>query len=419
VRVQLSLRTFAVALAALLLALAWPTTALAQIAELSTTHTIYHEAPTGSHMTVYTPSTDLEVTPLDWLTLRAGWEADVVTGASIAVKAGPAYQATHVGADVVTAASVHDFRNSARGGFTLRKDIVSITGGYNYSIEHDYRSNSFNVAARTEPLEHDSQFEIDYAHNFDQVCNAVQPPGTPATLSQPLSDSTGCFTSNPLRTTDPIAIDALQGSWSQAWTPVFETQLIYGAQVTDGFQSDPYRAVIIANGLKAQENVPNDRTRQSLTLKANYYIRPIRAALRLSLRGYYDTWGISSETGELELEKYFGEAFRVLVRGRVYNQSGALFWSDDYTGGAPPLGPKGQYWTGDRELSPFWSWLGGVRAIYTIRPSHGRLLRMMTSAKLGLTFDVQDFNYTQFTLGGTPVTGTMAIFGGLTATAIF
>src|SRR5208337_3178743 len=132
-----------------------------------------------------------------------------------------------------------------------------------------------------------------------------------------------------------IAIDAMQGSWSQAWTPVFETQLIYGAQVTDGFQSDPYRAVIVANGLKAQEHTPNDRTRQSLTLKANYYIRPIKAAFRLSLRGYYDTWGISSETGEAEFEKYFGESFRVLVRGRVYNQSGALFWSDDYTGGAP------------------------------------------------------------------------------------
>ena len=416
---QLSLRSVVASLVAVALALGTSARADAQIAELNTTQTVYHEAPTGSHMTVYTPETDLEVTPLDWLTLRAGWEADVVTGASIAVKAGPAYQATHTGADVVTAASVHDFRNSAKGGFTLRKDIVSITGGYNYSIEHDYRSNSFNVGARTEPLEHDSQFQIDYAHNFDQVCNRVQTAGNPATLNQPLEDSTGCFTSNPLRTTDPISIDALQGSWSQAWTPVFETQLIYGAQVTDGFQSDPYRAVIIANGLKAQENVPSDRTRQSLTLKANYYIRPLRSALRLTLRGYYDTWGISSETGELEFEKYFGESFRLLVRGRVYNQSGALFWSDDYTGGAPPLGPKGQYWSGDRELSPFWSWLGGVRAIYTFTPAHGRLLGIMNRAKLGLSFDAQNFTYTQFTLAGVPVTNTYALFGGLTATAIF
>ena len=391
----------------------------AQVAEFDTTQSVFHEAPTGSNMTVYTPSTDLEVTPTDALTLRAGWEADVVSGASVAVKAGPTYQTAHPGADVVSSASVHDFRNSARGGFTLRKDIVSFTGGYNYSIEHDYQSNSFNVSARTEPLQHDTQFEIDYAHNFDEVCNRVQTAGNPATLNRALEDSTGCFTSDPTRTTNAISVDSMQGSWSQAWTPTFETQLIYGVSVTDGFQSDPYRSVIIAEGIAAQEHVPNDRTRQSLTLKANFYLRPIKAALRFSGRGYYDTWGIPSETGEVEFEKYLGESFRMLLRGRVYNQTGAIFWSDDYTGGNAPLGPKGQYWSGSRELSPFWSWLGGVRGIYTITPAHGRLLGIMSRLKLGLSFDVQNFNYSQFTLGGTPVTNTFAYFGGFTVSAIF
>jgi hypothetical protein len=393
--------------------------ARAQVAQFDTAHSLFHEAPSMTHMTVYSPSTDLEVTPVEALSVRAGWEADVVTGASVAVKAGPTYQTAHPGADVVTTASVHDFRNSARGGFTLRKDIVSFTGGYNYSEEHDYRSNSFNVAARTEPLEHDTQLEIDYAHNFDQVCNRVQTAGNPATLAHALEDSSGCFTSNALRTTDAISVDSMQGSWSQAWTPTFVTQLIYGVQVTDGFQSDPYRSVIIAEGIKAQEHVPNDRTRQSLTLRANFYLRPIRAALRISGRAYDDTWGIVSETGEVEFEKYLGEAFRVLARGRIYNQTGTIFWSDDYTGGNAPLGPKGQYWSGDRELSPFWSWLGGVRGIYTLTPSHGRILHLMTSLKLGLSFDTQEFDYSQFTLGGTPVRNTFAFLGGLSATAIF
>jgi hypothetical protein len=393
--------------------------ARAQVVQFDTAHSIFHEAPTSTNMTVYSPSTDLEVTPVEALTVRAGWEADVVSGASVAVKAGPTYQAAHPGADVVTTASVHDFRNSARGGFTVRKDIVSFTAGYNYSTEHDYRSNSFNVSARTEPLEHDTQFEIDYAHNFDQVCNRVQTAGNPATLDRALEDSSGCFTNDPTRTTDPISVDSMQGSWSQAWTPTFVTQLIYGASVTDGFQSDPYRSVVIAEGRAAQEHVPNDRTRQSLTLKANFYLRPIRAALRISLRAYDDTWGVESETGELEFEKYLGESFRMLLRGRIYNQTGAIFWSDDYTGGNAPLGPKGQYWSGDRELSPFWSWLGGVRGIYTLTPSHGRILHLMTQLKFGLSFDIQDFDYSQFTLGGTPVTNTFEFMGGLSATALF
>jgi hypothetical protein len=416
--VQLSLR-LVLGFSVFALAVLSPHPSAAQVAVFDTNHSVFHESPTRSNMTVYTPSADLEVTPIDALSLRAGWEADVVSGASVAIKAGPTYQAAHLGTDVISSASVHDLRNSARGGFTLRKDIVTFTGGYNYSTEHDYRSNSFNVSARTEPLQHDTQLEIAYAHNFDEVCNRVQTAGNPATLSRALEDSTGCFTSDPTRTTDPISVDSLEGSWSQAWTPTFVTQLIYGVSVTDGFQSDPYRSVIIAEGVAAQEHVPNDRTRQSVTLKANFYLRPLRAALRLSARGYDDTWGIKSGTGEVEFEKYLGEPFRLLLRGRVYNQTGALFWSDDYTGGVSPLGPKGQYWTGDRELSPFWSWLGGVRGIYTITPSRGRILRIMSRIKLGLSFDFQDFNYSQFTLGGTPIGSAFAYFGGFSASFIF
>src|SRR5437773_40321 len=80
---------------------------------------------------------DLEVVPFDWLKVRGGWEADVVTGASIATKAGLPYQSTHPGADVVTAASVHDLRNQARGGFTLKKEAVELVGNYAFSTEND------------------------------------------------------------------------------------------------------------------------------------------------------------------------------------------------------------------------------------------------------------------------------------------
>jgi hypothetical protein len=392
----------------------------AQVAEFDTTHTLFLEAPTKSKMTVYSPAAGLEVTPWDFLTVRGGWEADVVSGASIKVKAGPAYAATHPGADVVTAASVHDFRNSAHGGFTLRKDTVQVTGGYAYSTENDYKSNAFNVAARTDAYEHDTQFEIAYAHNFDRVCDRVQSVNDPAPRFRALEDSVACFANtNPLRTTLPINVDSLQGSWSQAWTPTFQTQLIYTAQITSGFQSNPYRSVILAEGVETQEHEPDNRARQAVAGRANFYIRPLRAALRLSIRGYRDTWAIQSGTGEAEFEKYFGEAFRVTLRGRYYKQSGALFWSDDYTGGNPPLGPKGQYWTGDRELSPFSSWLVGLRAFYTFTPASGRLLGIMSSFKVGVVGDVINFSYDEFTLAGQPVENARAWVAGLTISAVF
>ena len=119
--------------------------------------------------------------------------------------------------------------------------------------------------------------------------------------------------------------------------------------------------------------------REAVAVRANFFLKPIKGALRFSIRGYNDTWDIYSGTAQAEFEKYFGEAFRVTARGRFYMQNGAIFWSDDYTGGLPPLGPKGSYWTGDRELSPFWSWSLGARAVYTFTRSKGRLLGVMTS----------------------------------------
>ena len=136
-------------------------------------------------------------------------------------------------------------------------------------------------------------------------------------------------------------------------------------------------------------------------------------------RGYWDTWDVKSVTGEAEFEKYFGESFRAQLRGRVYRQSGALFWSDDYTGGDAPLGPKGQYFTGDRELSPFTSVLVGLRATYTVTPERGRLLGMMRSLKLTASGDAMQFDYDEYTLGGSTISNARAYVLGLAASAVF
>jgi hypothetical protein len=418
VRVQLKHALAAVGVAT---SLAFAPAARAQVVDFNTTHGIFYEAPTRTHMFVYTPGASLQVSPSDFLDVRAGWEADVVSGASVSVKAGPAYQATHPAADVVSTASVHDLRNAANGGFTLRKDIVTFTGGYAYSTEHDYRSNSFNVSARTDTYDKNSQFEIDYAHNFDSVCDRAQPTATsgqPTEVSS-LETSIGCFTSDPTRTTHSIAIDSYQAGWTQTWTPVLSTQLLYTGEIQNGFLSNPYRSVIIAEGREAQEHHPENRARQSVAARLHYYIRPLKAALRFGVRAYDDTWGIKSEMVEAEFEKHLGEAFRVTLRGRGYNQSGARFWSDDYTGGNPPLGPQGQYWSGDRELSPFWSWSVGLRGIYTILPRSGRLLGMMTSLKLSLGADVISYHYDDFTLGGVEIGDARAYLGTFSVTALF
>jgi hypothetical protein len=408
VRVQLGSRS-AVVVGLVAACLAVTGGARAQsVVEVDTSHTVFYEAPTKTHMFVYSPSADVQASPWAWLDVRGGWVADVVSGASVATKAGPAYASNH--ADVISTASVHDFRNMARGEVALKGDVTSLTAGYAYGIEHDYQSNSMHVNARTDAFQHNTTFELSYARNFDTVCDRVQSANAvlPSEWTA-LEDSTGCFTKAAGRTTHDIGIDTYEASWGQAWSPVVETQLTYTAQLVDGFQSDPYRSVILGEGIKAQEHIPNERAREAVTARIAWYLRSIKGAVRLSLRGYHDTWAIDSGTAELELEKSLGESFRVMLRGRLYKQSGAVFWSDDYTGGLPPLGSRGQYFTGDRELSPFWSWLAGVRAVWTINPAaHQRLLGFIESFKLAGSANMEGFSYDQYTLGGTPVSNAIA-----------
>jgi hypothetical protein len=407
VRVQLIRPAVRVASAAAVV-LGFAVSARAQVAELDTSHTIFYEAPTRTHMFVYSPSADVAASPWPWLDVRGGWEADVVSGASVRIKAGPSYASNP---DVVTTASVHDVRNLGRGEVTVKGGATALTAGYAYGSENDYRSNSLHVSGRTDALQHNTQFELAYARNFDQVCDRVQS----VNANQPsewtaLEDSQGCFTSTPGRTTHDIGIDTYEASWAQSWSPVLETQLTYTGEIVDGFQSDPYRFVILGEGLKAQEHVPDERAREAVTARLAYYLRAIRAAVRISVRGYHDTWAIASGTAEVEAEKSLGESLRVMLRGRFYKQSAAVFWSDDYTGGIPPLGPRGQYWTGDRELSPIWSWLGGVRAVWTVEPPgrSRRLLGFLESFKLAGSANVEGFSYDEYTLAGVPVSNALA-----------
>lgn len=389
-------------------ALATPSVASAQVVSFNTTHGIYYEKPFRTEMFVYTPSATLTATPWNWLTVSGGWEADVVSGASVKTKSGSAYKATQPAADVISTASVKDFRNVGTGNLAFKKDNTSFGGGYAYSTENDYKSHSFNVFARTELFEHNTQLQIDYAHNFDKVCDTLQNPNALPALRSALASSTGCFTDDATRPSRPLQIDNLQGSWSQAWTPVFQTQLLYTLQIVNGFQSNPYRAIILGQGLQAQEHHPDNRARHSVQARGNFYLKPLKAALRLGLRGYWDTWDVLSGTGEAEFEKYFGEHFRVGLRGRFYMQRGALFWSDDYSGGDPPLGPKGQYFTGDRELSPFWSILGGLSFTYGAVATGKRLLGFMNDFKFVASANLIQFDYLEYTLGGSNVSNARA-----------
>jgi hypothetical protein len=381
----------------------------AQVVEADARASVFLEPSKTSHMNVITPAVTVAATPVDFLSVRAGYSADIVSGASESLKAGASVP------DVVTAASVHDFRQVATGGFMLHRGHTDLGASYSYGTEHDYRSNTISATAGTDFFQRNTKLEFAYAHGFDDVCdlalNAVQDP----TVRAALDSSKGCFTSDKTRREVAVSTDNFQGAWTQSFTPLLAGQLVLTGSVQHGFLSNPYRSVVIAaDGQSAQEHHPDNRARGAIALRVRYFIKPIDAAVGAGLRAYRDTWDIISQTYELQFEKGLGAWLRLGVTGRYYHQTGAVFWSDDYAGGEPVHGPRGQYFSGDREVSPLSSLLGAARVTASF---HGRPgarvghLFIDFETSLGATFLKTYLD--DFTWGGKTPDDTFAmIFGG-------
>lgn len=381
-----------------------PARALRAQSTADVTGTYFYESGGPLHMKVFNPAVGASAGVGEHVSLQAGWEADVVTGASVAVVDAPG------DVDAITSATkLDDLRHVFRGGATVRGDTTRLAGSYAYGFERDYRSHSLALSAATELFDRNSTLEISYGRGWDSVCDLHQPNAEEAVERQRLPDSSGCFGKAADRTTHAIDLHSLQGAWSQAWTPIFNTQWSLSAQLISGFQSNPYRAVWLGRAA-AQEHHPNERARYGTTVEARIWLRPIGGALQLAARLYRDTWDIASVSSEAAYERGLGGLFRVRVRGRYYHQGGAAFYSDDYG-----LNPRGQYFTGDRELSPMRSWLVGARFDFTpdVASSFLDTLRVVLKADL-LRHDFDAFHY-----GAVAVPNRSSIFATLGVDATF
>ena len=369
--------------------------------------TVFQETGGPLHMTVIVPSATASVDLGQPVTLHVGWTADVISGASVAVVDAPASNV-----DAISSASVVDTRHAFSGGLTLRDGTASVDLGYSHAFERDYLSNSFSAKARTELFERNTGLEISYARAFDEVCDLA---GTFDPVMKPRMDSSsGCFSSGKGRTDRDLTLHALQGGWTQAWTPRFSTQLTLNAQVLHGFQSNPYRAVRIGK-TAAQEYEPPDRARYPLGLGARYWIAPLAGALSIEGRVYRDTWGIVSLAGDLAYDQTLGGAFRLRARGRYYTQNGATFYSDDYV-----LDPRGRYFTGDRELSPMRSMLVGLQLIWSAPPDDkGTVFGLLSGFQFTLKLDLLKTYFDQFHYDRAEVPNTLAEIAALEVRTLF
>ena len=124
--------------------------------------------------------------------------------------------------------------------------------------------------------------------------------------------------------------------------------------VQNGFLSLPFHRVYFSNGQVAMEKLPSSRFKLPLGFRANYFLGD-NIILRSYYRYYADSWGVRSNTANLEVVYKVSPFFSISPFYRYYTQTAARYFSH-----YEEANPGQQYFTSNYEYAKFNSQFFGV-----------------------------------------------------------
>jgi hypothetical protein len=320
-------------------------------------------------LTVVSPHVDLGFELGRYFDLGLDYTADAVSGATATI-----YQS-----DAITSATTFsDLRHEVTldFGFHGRRSRIGFSG--TFGTERDYLSHAIGGNASIDLPGRNTTVALAYSHSYDQVCNHDNGMATPLeakalTGAEPCDKSAGFWGKDhpdPVNGTkwEKLNIDTAQVTVTQNLTPTMNMQIAAYGQVLEGFQSNPYRRVRVGSAAP-QEHIPNTRARWSLSTRLNRFLPALHGAAHFDARFYDDTWGVVAGDLELAYSQYIGQSLLLRVHARVYQQSAATFFKDAFF--YETESTAGEYFTGDRELSPVRNAIiGGKLTVITLGGDH-------------------------------------------------
>jgi hypothetical protein len=332
--------------------------------EASSRVTLFREPSTSNaNLTVVHPQVDASAAIGSSFNIVAGYQVDIVSGATPST----------FGVDAVTAPTkFSDVRQEVKAGFDFTRPSSGLGASYSYGWESDYKSHAISASTHSDLADHNFTLGVGFTHNFDRVCdnNNAAAGADPLNL-QPLGSSKNCFQNAADVVTHHLSIDSFEPSLTWTATPRLVTQAGTTIQILDGFQSNPYRRVQVGSQHRTpQEHMPNFRQRYAVFLRAAYALPDMRASLVGGVRFYRDSWAIMATSAEANYNQYLGQSLLLTLRGRYHQQTAASFYRTSR--GYQTEGPAGQYWTGDREMSPMSNYLASLKTAFLKRPGQDR-----------------------------------------------
>ena len=152
-------------------------------------------------------------------------------------------------------------------------------------------------------------------------------------------------------------------SFSQVVNKSLQLLLVAEPSYQHGLLATKYQRVYFTDGSEQAENLPGNRFKLPVGIRANYFISD-KFILRSFYRYYQDNWGLKAHTAELEMPVKLSPFFSISPFYRFYAQNGIDYFA-----------PYGQhttnetYYTSDYDLSKFTSHFFGAN--FRIVPQNG------------------------------------------------
>ena len=280
----------------------------------------------------FTPAFGLKLALSRVWTLLWEQELDLVSGASRRLGSG------NVGPlgnpDGVSGASKVEFRHSENPGLSYsHKGLVASASVYS-SRENDYFSLSPAGSLSMDFFERNTTLGVSYAEFFDDY------------------RPTGFFAGQGGKK----RIQSTGVTLAQSITSLTLVGLTGSLVTSSGYLGHPYNPPLDSNGSMMVEILPDKKQAGALSFQVvqGYLAGERLGSINVEARRYQDSWGIKSNTCDLKLSQYISEGTYIRIRGRYYQQTGALFAKDKYTG-------RETFKTADVRFFPFSSWLGGLK----------------------------------------------------------
>lgn len=334
-------------------------------------------------LTVVHPAANLGVDLGRYVTLDVGYAADAVTGATASV-----YKVDAIS----TATTFSDTRHEGTFafGFQGRRSRLVFSG--TFGTERDYLSKQVGGAGSIDLPGRNTTVALAYTHSFDQVCDRDN-GGVTLLERRALTGADPCLKKSFVFGKDTpgmtlwrdLAIDTAQATLTQNLTPTANLQIAAYGQVLAGFQSNPYRRVLVGP-VAPQEHIPDTRARWSVTARVNRFLPKLHAAVHFGARFYDDTWRVLGGDVELAYSQYVGQSLLLRVHARVYQQTAARFFKDAFY--YQTESAAGTYWTGDRELSPVRDAMIGAKLTLISLGRDKKVWKIFDKLQLNLKADV-------------------------------